>query len=87
MLGKTAGGLLWMARYLERCENTARLVDAGFRISLTRSSTPEEEWASILASAAARTAFLERYERIDGPSAVDFMLRDRANPSSVLSVI
>ena len=36
MLGKTAGGLFWMQRYLERSENIARLVDAGFRIALTR---------------------------------------------------
>ena len=39
MLGKTAGSLFWMARYLERSENNARLIDAGFRIALTRSST------------------------------------------------
>ncbi|MEO1474464.1 MAG: alpha-E domain-containing protein, partial [Pseudomonadota bacterium] len=36
MLGKTAGGLFWMFRYLERSENTARLVDSGFRMALTR---------------------------------------------------
>ena len=47
-LGKTAGGLFWMYRYLERSENTARLIDAGFRMSLTRSSTAEDEWSSVL---------------------------------------
>ncbi|MEO1427051.1 MAG: alpha-E domain-containing protein, partial [Pseudomonadota bacterium] len=36
MLGKTAGGLFWLARYLERSENTARLVEAGFHMALTR---------------------------------------------------
>ena len=36
MLGKTAGGLYWMFRSLERAENTARLIEAGFRIALTR---------------------------------------------------
>ena len=41
MLGKTAGGLFWMFRYMERSENTARLVEAGFRIALTRSSASE----------------------------------------------
>lgn len=87
MLGKTAGGLLWMARYLERCENTARLVDAGFRIALTRSSAPEEEWSSILSTAAARDGFLARYGAVQGSRAMDFLLRDRDNPSSVLSAI
>ena len=41
MLGKTAGGLYWMFRYLERAENIARLIEAGFRIALTRSQTPK----------------------------------------------
>jgi len=29
MLGKTAGGLFWMCRYLERSANNARLIEAG----------------------------------------------------------
>ena len=33
MLGKTAGGLFWMYRYLERAENTARLIETGQRIA------------------------------------------------------
>ena len=36
MLGRTANGLFWMFRYLERAENTARLLDAGLRMALTR---------------------------------------------------
>jgi uncharacterized alpha-E superfamily protein len=87
VLGKTAGGLLWMARYLERSENTARLVDAGFRISLTRSADSEDEWASIIATAAARDAFLARHSRFAAAEVIDFLLRDRANPSSVISVV
>ncbi len=87
MLGKTAGGLLWMARYLERSENIARLVDAGFRIALTRAAAAEDEWSSILATAAAQDTFNERYKKVEGPAAINFLLRDRENPSSVLSVI
>lgn len=87
MLGKTAGGLFWMYRYLERAENTARLADAGFRIALTRSDHAEDEWASIIDTASARQAFLESGGRFEGPSVINFLLRDAANPSSVLSVI
>ena len=29
MLGRTANGLYWMFRYIERAENIARLIDAG----------------------------------------------------------
>jgi uncharacterized alpha-E superfamily protein len=86
MLGKTAGGLFWMYRYLERSENTARLADASFRIALTRSDHAEDEWASIIDTASARQAFLDSGGRFDGPSVINFLLRDGANPSSVLSV-
>jgi uncharacterized alpha-E superfamily protein len=87
MLGKTAGGLLWMARYLERSENMARLVDAGFRIALTRVSAADDEWRSILTTAAALQRFNEKHKRVDGAAAINFLLRDRDNPSSVISAI
>ena len=34
MLGRTANGLYWMFRYIERGEKIARLVDAGLRMAL-----------------------------------------------------
>jgi uncharacterized alpha-E superfamily protein len=87
MLGKTAGGLFWMFRYLERAEATARLIDAGFRIALTRSAHAEDEWASVIDTASGRDAFLGHGGRFDGPSVTDFLLRDPENPSSVVNVI
>lgn len=86
MLGKTAGGLFWMFRYLERSENTARLVEAGQRIALTRSHS-DDEWQSVLMTAAGLGSYLGRYGDVTRDNAIDWMLRDRDNPSSVLSVI
>ncbi len=76
-----------MFRYLERSENVARLVEAGFRIALTRSAAAEDEWASIISTAGVRNAFLERNERFDQASVVNFLLRNRSNTSSVLLAI
>ena len=87
MLGKTAGGLYWMFRYLERSENTARLIDAGMRIALTRSSAAQDEWSSILATAGVRQGYLEKYETFEQDTAIDYLLRDKDNSSSVLSSI
>ena len=87
MLGKTAGGLFWMFRFLERSENTARLVDAGFRIALTRSAAAEAEWASVIGTAGVRKAYLARYDDFRASSVIDFLLRDPTNPSSVMSAI
>ena len=86
-LGKTAGGLYWMFRYLERSGNITRLLDAGFRMSLTRSASAQNEWRSILETTSATQAFSEHHEEADLLKVVDFLLRDRSNPSSILSVM
>ncbi|MEM8633701.1 MAG: alpha-E domain-containing protein [Pseudomonadota bacterium] len=87
MLGKTAGGLFWMFRYLERSENTARLVESGFRMALTSGADSEDEWVSVVTTAGLYKAFAETERPQDAPSIVNFLLRDRSNPSSVMSVI
>lgn len=87
MLGTTAGGLFWMFRYLERSENTARLVEAGLRMALTRSSNAAEEWESVVTTAGAIDDFTARYESFDSDSVIRFLLQDETNPSSVRSVI
>ena len=86
MLGKTAGGLFWMFRYLERSETSARLVEAGQRIALTRSHS-DDEWQSVLQTAAGLGSYLGKYGDVTKDNAIDWMLRDKDNPSSVLNVI
>lgn len=87
MLGRTAGGLYWMSRYLERAENMARLIETGQRIALTRESGADDEWTSVLATAAVQGAFDLKYDMVNQENAVDFLLRDRDNPSSILSAV
>lgn len=87
MLGKTAGSLFWMARYLERSENHARLIDAGFRIALTRSQTAADEWKSVLVTAGVDQAFQAAHGDYASARVIEFLLRDAGNPSSILSVI
>lgn len=87
MLGKTAGGLFWMFRYLERSENTARMIDAGLRISLTRSSAAQSEWNSIITSTGLLDAYTARHGDVDGAKVIDFLLRDPENAGSVLAAI
>ncbi len=84
MLGKTAGGLFWMSRQLERSENTARMIETGQRIALTRGADSDGEWASILRTAAVSSGHAAKYDTVTRENAIDWMLRDKANPSSVL---
>lgn len=87
MLGKNAGGLYWMFRFLERSENTARLVEAGFRIALTRSTDPASEWKSVVTTAGVRAGYDAKYDAYNAVNVVDYLLRDASNPSSVMSCI
>ena len=34
MLSRTADHLFWMARYIERAENTARMLDVTYRLAM-----------------------------------------------------
>lgn len=87
MLGKTANGLFWMYRYLERAENTARLVETGQRIALTRLGSADEEWESVLQTAGVAAGFHAAHDSLTKEAAIDWMLRGRDNPSAVLTNI
>jgi uncharacterized alpha-E superfamily protein len=87
MLGRTANGIYWMFRSVERTENTARLLEAGLRMSLTRSKDAESEWASVIETAAAKFAFEKTGQGYRAASVIDYLLRDRANPSSVINMV
>src|SRR5687768_672131 len=76
VLGRVANGIFWMYRYLERAENTARLLAAGHRMALTRGAdAATEEWRSVLTTLGLRA----RYEAISDDFATahvcDFVLR------------
>ncbi|MCA8327613.1 alpha-E domain-containing protein [Burkholderia cepacia] len=87
LLGRTASGLYWMYRYIERAENIARIVDAGLRMALTRTSDAPAEWSSVLVSSGADDGYRQKYDAYAADTVTDYLLRDRDNPSSVLSCI
>jgi uncharacterized alpha-E superfamily protein len=84
LLGRTANGLYWMHRYIERAENMARLVDAGIRMALTKSAGAHEEWSSVILSAGAKSSYESRHSEYNAGNVIHFLLCDTGNPSSVL---
>ncbi len=84
MLGRTANGLFWMFRYLERAENTARLLEAALRMALTRDVvTAEAEWRSVIATLGLTQAYQAAHDSYDGLSVWNFVLRGSGNPGNV----
>jgi uncharacterized alpha-E superfamily protein len=87
LLGRTANGLFWMHRYIERAENMARLVDAGMRMALTKAAGSPDEWSSVVLSAGATDAFDKVHDDCTAANVIHFLLCNPDNPSSVLSSI
>ncbi|MFZ1814270.1 MAG: alpha-E domain-containing protein [Rhizobiaceae bacterium] len=85
MLGRTASSLYWMSRYMERAENMARLLDVGYRMSLTPGLDKghREQWESTLRAGALHDSFFERHETASIAQVRNFMLFDEENSSSV----
>ncbi len=89
MLSRTADSLFWLARYLERADNTARIVDAASRLAATPDSYAggSNEWESALAAAGALGAFVATGRQPDRDTAIDFLAFSADNPSSIKSCL
>ena len=87
MLGRTANDLFWMARYMERAENMARLLEVGHRLSLLPHEEGQQEWRSTLRSAGCEAGYLARHGDFEAAAVIDYLLFDKDNPSSVYSCI
>jgi uncharacterized alpha-E superfamily protein len=86
MLSRTAANLYWTARYVERADFVARLVEATLRLARLGSvygADPNDAWFSALASSNVSGAFYGRHGGLSEEAAVHFLTLDRANPSSV----
>jgi uncharacterized alpha-E superfamily protein len=92
MLSRTANNLYWMSRHIERAENTARMLDVTYRMSLLPYRTPDQVWADPwalpLVITGLATAYYERYPgALTAERVLRFIALDPASPSSILSCI
>lgn len=87
MLSSTASTLYWMARYIERAENTARILDVAYRMSLLPQSAQltDHEWVAPLNITGTLYPFSGRYSTVTAKDVMYFMALDPNNPSSIYS--
>lgn len=85
MLSRTADHLFWMARYMERAENTARMLDVNYQMSLLPQSAEQAQqgWQGVLGISELTDSFAAKYPDFDGRNVMEFMVRDAGNPSSI----
>ena len=87
MLRRIAGHLFWAARYLERAQWRARLVDVNYHLILEVPPRDVDPWEPLLGITAEREAFAQRYAHADEASVVNYFTFDRENESSIRSSI
>jgi len=85
MLSRTADHLYWMARYMERAENTARMLDVNYQTSLLPQSADvtEKGWKGLLSISELTGDFERRKGPVTAQSVMDYMVSDSANASSI----
>lgn len=91
MLSRVANSLYWMSRYLERAENTARLVDVNLQLLLDQRRLDDRalagHWMPIVQSAGDDELFAARYSRATGQTVTEFLVFEAANTNSILSAV
>ena len=85
MLSRTADNLYWLARYVERAEYLARILEATQRLTTMPLAYVGEsnEWASAVATAGCSGAFFAVHEEANEETVTDFLAFSQANPSSI----
>jgi len=89
MLSRTADNLYWLARYVERAEYLARVLEATMRLTalpLAYVGT-SNEWETAVATAGCRKSFFARYDEANEENVTEFLAFSNDNPSSIRNCI
>lgn len=89
MLSRTADNLFWIARYMERAEKSARLLEVGSRIALMPGGADgyRNEWESLLRASGTAEGFARKYGDPVQRNIESYLFFDADNPSSIASCI
>ena len=85
LLARSAENLFWLARYVERAENLARILDV--QETFARDSGGQQDWRLVLVINADSEAFFKRHDEADSTSVLRFYITDRTNPTSIYAAV
>lgn len=85
LLARSADHIFWMARYVERAENLARILDV--QETFSRDERGHANWLPIVHLNADSEPFFARYPVATGGAVAHFYILDDQNPNSIVSVV
>ena len=85
MLSRTADNLYWLARYVERAEYLARILDTTLRLTALPLAYvgSTNEWESAVATAGCANAFFANYPEANEETVTEFLAFSPTNLSSI----
>ena len=83
MLSRVADRLYWLARYLERAEDMARLINAYFQLILDLPKGDELGWISLVDIIDGRKNYFEKFKNESERNVVKFLIADKSNFGSI----
>ncbi len=89
MLSRTADHLYWMARFIERAENMARVLDVTYNMSLVPNAAESEAalWLPALEISGNVEAYEREYGEYSAANVIHYLAMDFNNPSSIYSAL
>jgi uncharacterized alpha-E superfamily protein len=88
MLSRIADSLFWLARYIERAEETARILDVNYHMMLEQShSAYRLRWDPLVIMAGEEQRFRKSYTEATSETVFEFLAFRNDNPSSILQCI
>lgn len=87
MLSRSAERVYWLGRYIERTEDTARMLKAFSQVMLDIPKTNKLSWNMLLRILFAEYEFNKLYDEASEKNVINFLLADIRNPSSIRSSI
>ncbi|MCX7627963.1 MAG: alpha-E domain-containing protein [Methylophilaceae bacterium] len=89
MLSRTADHLYWMARYIERAENMARILDVTYQMSLVPKAAQSEAalWQPPVSITGNLESFNQKYGSYHAAWVMNYLALDEENPSSILNAL
>ena len=85
MLSRVAERIYWLARYLERAEDTSRLILVRHNATLDMPRSVQPDWEMILDVLSANEDFAKRPGAANEKNILGFVFSDRDSPSSIIS--
>lgn len=85
MLSRVASNLCWMGRYLERAENTARLINVNFNLLLDLPKNIELGWEPIVDILSDRDFFYDSNNEANEQTVVNFLVADENHASCIVN--